>query len=151
MTATMITQAQVAALRAALDGDEETLERFAAPTDFLGGEGFLVLVATAFVLAAQRRFPPGWAVSDVVRFVDHLRTRDGGAGAALSATVAEQMLLSVLSKKPMSGEFDEFTMGVTQFALLIELVNDLNDTALGNFLTRARDRADAWLQLSDSQ
>jgi hypothetical protein len=140
-----VTPDQFAALQAALAGDEETFERLAAAADFLNGEGFPVLVATAFVTAAQRRFPPGWSRGDIVRFVGHLRAHDGGANADLSAMTAEQMLISVLSGEPIAGEFDENAKGIAQFALLAELVSDLNEHDLSMFLAQAREQADAWL------
>ena len=140
-----VTPAQFAALRAALTGDEETFERLTAAADFLNGEGFPVLVATAFVAAARQRFPPGWSRGDVVRFVGHLRARDGGAHEDLSATAAEQMLLSTLRGEPMGGQFDDFMKGYAQFALLAELVRDLNEQELSTFLAAAREQADAWL------
>jgi hypothetical protein len=140
-----VTPAQFAALRAALAGDEESFERLAAAADFLDGEGFPVLVATAFVTAAQRRFPPGWSRGDIVRFVGQLRAHDGGAHEDLSATTAEQMLISVLSGEPMAGEFDENAKGIAQVALLAELVSDLNEHDLSMFLAQSREQADAWL------
>jgi hypothetical protein len=140
-----VTPAQSLALRAALTGDEETFERLAAAADFLNGEGFPILVATAFVAAVQRRFLPGWSRGDVVRFVGHLRARNDGAHENLSATAAEQMLLSVLRREPVAREFDENTKSIAQFALLTELVNDLTEQELGTFLAEAREQADAWL------
>jgi hypothetical protein len=140
-----VTPAQFEALRAALAGDEETFERLTAVADFLNGEGFPILVATAFVAAAQRRFPAGWSRGDVVRFVGHLRARNEGAHEKLSATAAEQMLLSVLRKEPAAREFDESTESIAQVALLTELVSDLTERELGTFLAEAREQADAWL------
>jgi len=140
-----VTPAQFAALRAALDGDEETVDRLAASPGFLGGEGFPILVAAAFVSAAQRRFPTGWSPGDVVRFVGHLRVRNGAAGEDLSATATEQMLLSALRGEVVGGEFDEATKGIAQVALLMELVRDFDEQELSTFLAEAREQADAWL------
>jgi molybdopterin converting factor small subunit len=140
-----VTPAQFAALRAALTGDEETFERLTAAADFLNGEGFPILVATAFVTAVERRFPPGWSRGDVVRFVGQLRARNEGAHENLSATAAEQMLLSVLRKEPVAREFDENAKSIAQVALLTELVSDLTEQELGAFLAEAREQADAWL------
>jgi hypothetical protein len=142
---TAVTPAQFAALRAALDGDEETVDRLTAAPGFLDGGGFPILIATAFVAAAQRRFPPGWSSGDVVRFVGQVRARNEGAHQDLSATAAEQMLLSVLRGEPMGGEFDETIKGIAQVALLTELVSALNEQELRAFLAEARDQADAWL------
>jgi hypothetical protein len=146
-----VTPAQFAALRAALTGDEETFERLAAAADFLNGKGFPILVATAFVTAAQQRFPPGWSSGDIVRFVGRIRARNGGAREDLSATTAEQMLLSVLSEEPMAAEFDENAKGIAQVALLTELVGDFNEQDLSMFLAEVREQADAWLAQHSDQ
>jgi hypothetical protein len=139
-----VTSVHVAALRAALAGDGESFERLSAS---LGAEDqeLPVLMATAFVAAAQWRFPLGWSGGDVVRFVGQLRARGEGAHEGLSATAAEQMLLSVLRGQPMDDQFDEVTKGYAQAALLAELVRDLNEQELGTFLAEARAYADAWL------
>jgi hypothetical protein len=145
-----ITPVQVAALRAALAGDEEAFERLSSEPGVADGQEFPALVAAAFVAAAQRRFPPGWSGGDVVQFVGHLRARGEGAREDLSATAAEQMLHNALRGEPMSGKFDDVMKGYAQFALLAELVRDLSGQELGTFLAEAREQAEAWLaQRSD--
>lgn len=140
-----VTTAQTAALRAALDGNEEAFSCLNSDPEVANGQGLPVLMTTAFVAAVQRRFLPGWSDGDVVRFVGHLRARNGGAGENLSATAAEQILLRVLRGKPMGSQFDEFTTSFVQFALLAELVNDLSEQEISTFLAEAREQADAWL------
>jgi hypothetical protein len=140
-----ITPVQVAALRAALTGDEEAFEHLSAGPGVADGREFPILMASAFVAAARERFPPGWSGGDVVRFVGHLRARSEGALEDLSATAAEQMLPSILRGEPMGGQFDDFMKGYAQFALLAELVRDLSEQELSTFLAEAREQADAWL------
>ena len=140
-----VTPAQVAALRSALSGNEDAFNRLSSDPDVADSEGFPILMAAAFVAAAQRRFPPGWSGGDVVRFVGHLRARGEGAYEDLSATAAEQMLLSTLRGEPMGGQFDDVMKGYAQFALLAELVRDLSEHELSTFLAAAREQADAWL------
>lgn len=129
-----VSLAQVTALRAALVGDEEVFERLIASPGAADGQEFPTLVATAFVAAARRRFPPGWSGGDVVRFVGHLRAHGMGSHEDLSAAAAEQMLLSSLRGQPMGGQFDDFMSGYAQFALLTELVRDLSEQELSTFL-----------------
>jgi hypothetical protein len=129
-----VTLGQVAALRAALVGDEEDFERLSADPGVADGQEFPRLVATAFAAAAQRRFRPGWSVGDVVRFVGHLRAHGEGSYEDLSAAAAEQMLLSILRGEPMGGQFDDFMRAYAQFALLAELVRDLSEQELSTFL-----------------
>ena len=140
-----VTTAQAAALRAALDGNEEAFSRFSSDPEVANGQGLPVLMTTAFVAAVQLRFLPGWSDGDVVRFVGRLRARNGGAGENLSATAAEQILLRVLRGKSMGSQFDEFTTSFVQFALLAELLNDLSEQEISTFLAEAREQADAWL------
>ncbi len=140
-----VTPAQVAALRAALSADDDAFSRLSSDLDVTDSEGFPLLMAAAFVAAAQRRFSPGCSDGDVVRFVGHLRARGEGALADLSATAAEQMLLSVLRGDPMDGQFDDFMKGYAQYALLAELVRDLSEQELNTFLSEAREQADVWL------
>jgi hypothetical protein len=140
-----VTPYQFAALQAALAADQESFDRLSADPDFLDGGGFLILMAAAFVAATQRRFPPGWSGGDVVRFVARLRARDRGAHEDLSATAAEQMLLSVLRGEPASDQSDDFMKGYVQVTLLAELVRDLSEQELTAVLDQAREQADAWL------
>jgi hypothetical protein len=137
-----VTPAQVAALRAALDGDEEAFTRLNSDPEVTSGQGLPVLMTTAFVTAARRRFPPGWSGGDVVRFIGRLRARDQGAGENLSATVAERVLLN---GQPAGDQFDEFSKSLAQFVVLAELVRDLSGQELSTFLAEAREEADAWL------
>jgi hypothetical protein len=146
-----VTPAQVAALRAALSGDEDAFNRLSSDLDVAGSEGFPIVMAAAFVAAAQRRFPPGWSRGDVVRFVGHLRARGEGALEDLSATAAEQMLVSILRGELMDGQFDDFVKGYAQFALLAELVRDLSEQELSTFLAESREQADAWLAQHSDQ
>jgi hypothetical protein len=146
-----VTPTQFAALRAALDCDEEAWDRLSCDPEVTDGLGLPVLTATAFIAAAQRRFPPGWSVGDVIWFVGHLRARDEAAGEDVSAAAAEQMLLCALRGEPMGGQFDDLTKGYVQIALLAELVKDLNEQELSTFLAEARDRADAWLAQHGNQ
>ena len=62
----IVTDKQVAVLRAALVGDDETFERLGGESDQDYGDAFGVLMATAFVLAARRRFPGDWSSADVI-------------------------------------------------------------------------------------
>ena len=69
----IVTGQQVAVLRAALVGDDETFERLSGESDQDYGDAFGVLMATAFILAARRRFPGEWSSADVIRFVGQVR------------------------------------------------------------------------------
>jgi hypothetical protein len=147
----MITDSQITALRAALAGDADTLDRLGSGYGWEYGGEFAALAAKAFVAAAQRRFPPGWSTADVIRFVGRLRARNQGEQADVDAGAAEQMLLSAITGKPMRGEFSDLDKGYAQFALLAELVSDLDEGALHALLEDARDQADQWLAKATRQ
>lgn len=146
-----ITGIQIAALQAILTGDNDAFHRLSMEPDLVHGDGFPVLIATAFVAAARRRFPTGCSNGDVIRFVGQVRARDEGKHADLSAVAAEQMLLNVLRGEPISHEFDEDTEGYAQIAILAELVSDLDEQQLDMFLVEARGQADTWLVNRHSQ
>ncbi|MGH3249137.1 MAG: hypothetical protein ACRDOI_23435 [Trebonia sp.] len=140
-----VTPAQAATLRAALVGDDDAFNLLSTDPDVANSEGLPTLTAAAFVAATQRHFHPGWSAGDVVQFVARLRARNAAACEDLSATAAEQMLLSVLRGEPMGAQFDDFMKGYAQFALLTELVRDFSEQELSTFLANARMQADAWL------
>jgi len=96
-----ISGAQAAALRAALAGDGQTFECLAAQFAATSEEEFGVLMASAFIIAARRRFAAGWSIGDVITFVGALRAHHEAEQAEVHAGVAEQMLLGALRGRPM--------------------------------------------------
>jgi hypothetical protein len=141
----VISDDQAAVLRAALQGDTSTFDRLESKPHLDDSVEVPALVAHAFVTATRRRFSGRWTDSDVIRLVGQLRARKEGEHADVSAQVAEQMLLSVLHGQPMPCEDDKIAMGYAQFALLAELVTDLDGVELDALLGEARRQADLWL------
>jgi len=137
-----ITGAQMATLRALLTGDDAAFRRLSMQPDVIHGDGFPVLVATALVGAAHRRFRVGWSDGDVIRFIGKVRGAGEGTHAGVSAAVAEQVLLSALRGEPVSRELDEDAEGYAQVAILAELVSDLDTRKLNQFLAETREQAD---------
>jgi len=107
----MITDVQMAALRAALTGDAEALDRLGSRYGWDYGGEFAALTAKAFVAAARRHFPSDWSSADVIRFVGRLRARKQGKKADVDAGAAEHMLVSSLSGLPMRGQFSDLDTG----------------------------------------
>lgn len=141
----MVTDAQVAALRAALTGDGGTFDCLGGASGSDYGDEFAALTATAFVYAARKRFGQGWSRSDVIRFVGKLRATDDGTYSDLNAEVAELMLFSALRQQPMPAGHDELAKGYAQIAVLAALVDDLDAQALEKFLSEMRAQTDQWL------
>jgi hypothetical protein len=137
-----ITGAQMATLRALLTGDDAAFQCLSMKPDVIHGDGFPILVATALVRAAHRRFRAGWSEGDVIRFIGKVRNAGEGAHAGLSAAAAEQVLLSALRGESVSSELNEDTRGYAQIAVLAELVSDLDTWELDQFLSETRQQAD---------
>jgi hypothetical protein len=137
-----ITSVQVATLRALLTGDDGAFRRLSMEPDVIHGHGFPILVATALVGAAHRRFRSGWSEGDVIRFVGRVRSAGEGVHAGLNATAAERVLFSALCEESVSGELDEETESYAQIAILAELVSDLDARELDQFLAEIREQGD---------
>jgi len=143
----IVTGQQVAVLRAALVGDDETFERLSGESDQDYGDAFGVLMATAFILAARRRFPGEWSSADVIRFVGQVRAGYDDEDDSVDPGAAEQLLLAALRDTPMPAGIDEETKAHAQFVLLSSLVGDedLDGQELDTLLAEARQMADRWM------
>jgi hypothetical protein len=137
-----ITSVQMATLRALLTGADAAFGRLSMEPDVIHGDGFPVLVAAALVGAARRRFRTGWSEGDVIQFIGKVRSAGESAHTGLSASAAEQVLLSALRGEPVSRELNEDTRGYAQVAVLAELVSDLDTWELDQFLAETRQQAD---------
>jgi hypothetical protein len=145
-----VTDSQVAALRAALTGDLETFDRLGGESGTDYGDEFGILMATAFITAAQRRFPDPWAFGDIIRFVGKIRAQQDGE-ELMDARAAEQLLLAALRNTPLPADISEATKAQVQFLLLETMVNEesLRGNELDAFLTDARQLADRWKAKQD--
>jgi hypothetical protein len=144
----MVTDVQVRALRAALTGDVDMFDQLVDVED----PAFAVVMAHAFVVAAQMRFPTGLSTAQAVRLVGRLRSRDGGQHADVDATIAEHLLLSAIRGEVVSRKLDEGAKGYVQFALLMELVSGPSegDGQIDAVLGAARREANHWLTIHTS-
>jgi hypothetical protein len=144
-----VSSEHVTALRAVLDGDEETFERL---TGGVGEEHLTplsVLLAMAFSSVARMRFSAGWSEADVIRFVAWMRVQYGNDFHAISPSLAEALLLTALQGVPLRDEFDDAATAYTQAALLRALTGDLSEQHMGIVFNHACQQADRWLQLAD--
>src|SRR5262249_11863019 len=105
----IVTDRQVAGLRAAPVGDDGTFERLGGESDQDYGDAFGVLMATAFILATRRRFPGGWSSADVIRFVGQVRAGYDDEDDSIDPGAAEHLLLAALRDTPTPGGIDEET------------------------------------------
>jgi hypothetical protein len=142
----IVSGAQVAALRAALAGDGQAFECLAGQFATASGEeGFGVLTASAFIRAARRRFASGWSIGDITKFVGALRARNEAEQADVHAGAAEQVLLGALRGRPTRSEFGELEEGYAQFAVLAEMVRDLDEQGLDALLKEACEQVGGWM------
>jgi len=143
----IVTDKQVAVLRAALVGDDETFERLGGESDQDYGDAFGVLMATAFVLAARRRFPGDWSSADVIRLVGQVRAGYDDQDDSVDPGAAEHLLLAALRDTPMPAGIDEETKAHAQFTLLSNMVGDEDPDShkLDALLAEARQMADQWI------
>jgi hypothetical protein len=138
----MVTDRQASALRAAVTGDAATFDLLGGSSGLDYGPEFAVLSAAAFTCAARRRFAAGWSKGDVIRLVGRLRARDHGEYSDVSADVAERMIISALSGKPMDDQHEAADKGYAQATVLTELVRELDTWQLDALLEEARDLAE---------
>lgn len=138
----MVSDEQVAALRAGATGNAETFDLLTGSSRFNDGLEFATLIAAAYVCAARWRFATGWSNSDVIRLVGRLRARDQGEQRDINAGIAERMLISALSGEPMHDRRDSVDHGYAQAAVLTELLSDLDTPQLDALLDKARQIAD---------
>jgi hypothetical protein len=140
---------QVTALRAALDGDEETFEHLTGGADEEHLTPLSVLLAAAFSSVVRMRFPAEWSEADVIRFVAWMRVQFGNDLDSFSPSLAEALLLTALRGMPVHGGFADAAIAYTQAALLRALTGDLDEKHMNALFGYACQQADQWLQLAN--
>lgn len=139
-----VSDAQVATLRAFLEGDKprynELLARLDRQADSLG---YSALVTAAFFEAVDRRFSKQSTPSDVVEYVADVRSRSGDTADAVDPRVAERLIREVLGEGS-TDDIDGRTSSTTKLFLLAALTADadLSSGELNEFLTKVRKMAE---------
>jgi hypothetical protein len=137
-----VTDDQVAALRAYLEGD---VERHDALHERVDPAGYAELLVAAFFGAADRRFGTNGTKADVVAFVAELRSRTGRLADAIDPRTAERLIMAVIADEEIA-DIDDRTKGGLYGLLLAALIGDarLSDSELDEFMAGARGIADHW-------
>lgn len=134
----MISDQQVAVLRALLSGDDG---HRAALADLSRDDnaGYSALLAGAFVVAVDRRFTTGTARSEVIGFVANVRSRSGEAADIVDPGTAEAMIIGVVNPDVFP-DVDAGVLLAHQNVLAAALVADerLDAAGLDAFLAEAR-------------
>jgi hypothetical protein len=140
----MVTDEQMAGLRAFLAEDEAEWDRLFEGTEPVDAdEGFALIVAAAFVTAARRRWGGAAPRAGIVGVVARMRSRDSEIADRIDPRDAERLLQAVLEDPAAARDLDPRAKGA-QVPLLRQLVDELefDDADLDEFLAQARSLAD---------
>ncbi|HEX8346169.1 MAG TPA: hypothetical protein VF657_15725 [Actinoplanes sp.] len=142
-----MTAGHAATLRALVRGDLRAYERRVRVPAEPGWEEFL---ATAFVVAVDRRFGPAQAPASVIRFVAGVRERYDRTGCEIDPGTAEALVWAALGRRPAPPADGTAT---ARSLLLLGLLTDegLTEHELTAFLTDVLDLVSAADELHQSQ
>ncbi|TDB91602.1 hypothetical protein E1264_01225 [Actinomadura sp. KC216] len=149
----IVTDDQVAALRAQLAGDVDEHRRLLSQLDPKAANvGYVALITAAFLEAVRRRFVKDGKPADddeIIEFVASVRERGEDLPRAIDPTVAETLIKIALEKLPPDGRDDisgEVSNG-HKIVLLAGLTADarLTPAELDAFLARAREYVEEML------
>lgn len=141
-----VTDQHVTALRTYLVGDADDWERLHRDLIESGDvAGYGEFVYAAFVAAVRQRFSPTWTKGDVIQFVAGIRAALSEDPNAIDPRAAEHLIRRALND-PVTDEIDAETKARAEVLLLAALIEDeqLDDSALEEFLSRARALAGRW-------
>jgi hypothetical protein len=146
---TRVTDEQIVWLHAYLSGEYELAERLTSQAaDSSAADGIAELTYAAFVIAARRKFSPGWTDADMIRFVAHVRA-PRGLPDILDPRAAEHQLRSALGGGETRTAYhpDAEARAAAQVILLHALIQDLNldEPARVDLLNQARNLANRLL------
>lgn len=139
----VVTDEQVAALRAYLTDDQDEYERLIERVEQAGNlRGYSALFGSAFFDAVNRRFAPTWTIADIIRFVANVRAKYIEDPDQLDPQHAERLIRTALGDGSIDDLDDEVRS--TQIILLPALIDEERPdrVALDGLLTQARLRAD---------
>jgi hypothetical protein len=144
-----VTDLEMAVLHGQITGNDETAQRAFSEQLALSGDasGLAVLLYAAFVIAARRKFGPGWTRSEVIRYVAQVRALLCEQPGLLNPQTAEDELRSALGE-PITTTHEVGAVAAARLFLLLALVAslDLDDEAVANLLGEARDMANRMLE-----
>src|SRR6266700_1081760 len=131
-----VTDEQVAALRAFLQGDFDGHKQLYSDLRRRGArDEFAALMPAAFAIAVQRRFPAGAPPERVVEFVSEVRARHLSEPDEIDPVAAER-LVRVVTSGESARDMHPDVKYRTQFLLLYPLVAEekLSEQGLDDFL-----------------
>ena len=150
---TAITEEYLAALKANVTGDMDTVDRLRELLEERdgpqSGEIYGALYSVALATAAQRAFPGGYTSTtraDVIRFVARMRGAVAGTDDDFSPRVAEHVLISMLGGPEDIETLDKKDLAVVIVVLIGRLLAYLRieKSGMNDFLSEVRPLAEAW-------
>jgi hypothetical protein len=144
----VVSDQQVAALRAMLTGDAEENKRLVSQFDRgAEGAGYSALVNAGFFEAVDRRFGKDSTPAGIIEYVADVRSRSDAIAAKLDPAVAERLIRSVISDET-TDDVDSKTSARGKLFLLTAIVADeqFSPAELDQFLARVRKMADYLLR-----
>jgi hypothetical protein len=150
---TAITGEYLAALKANVTGDTDTLARLRELLEERdgprSGDIYGALYSVALATAAQRAFPGGYtsaARADVIRFVARLRGAVAGTDDDFNPRVAEHVLISMLGGPEDIETLDKKDLAVVIVMLIGGLLAYLGieESGIDDFLSEVSPLAEAW-------
>jgi hypothetical protein len=136
-----VTNVQLAALRACLDGTQAATPSYRQIGSWnLGGLGYLSYAA--FVVAVRRWFGSPWTNADVVRYVGSVRGR-GPDGDDIAPLAAEGLIRQALGHSIPSVDVDPSALAILLSCLVAD--EELDSAGIDDLLATARTLADEWM------
>jgi hypothetical protein len=107
-----------------------------------------MLLHAAFVIAARRRFTPQWTRAEVISYVGQLRAElQSEEPGLVDPLTAEDELRAALGDQATATHEIGFVAAARLFIMIDIVVNlDLDNEALADLLSHARDSADQMLE-----
>lgn len=136
----VITDDEIAFLRAYLNGDEDTTTQLWG--QLTNATGLAAMTDTAFAIVARRKFVPAWSTQQVVRYVSKLRAALSDRPDVIDPRAAENAIKRALSDQaPLT--VPDASIVKAQLILLAALVADLDLDPAGvdRLLEQAREGA----------
>jgi hypothetical protein len=144
-----VSDLEMAILRGWITGDGEMARGSFSEQLAVAGDanGLALLVYAAFVIAARRKFAPRWTRTEVTGYVARLRSElQGEEPGLVDPLTAEDELRGALGESVAATHQTGYVAAARLFILIDILVSqDLDDEALADVLSQARESADQML------
>jgi hypothetical protein len=146
-----VSDREMAWLHGTVTGDAEMAQRGYNEQFAVTGEanGVAMLMHAAFVIAARRTFAPRWTRAEMISYVARLRAelQSEVEPGLVDALTAEDELRAALGE-PVAATHEIGFVAAARLFIMVDLITDLDldDEALADLLSQARDSADQMME-----